>query len=231
MVTQTARFRAAGAPYVVDEIQHHQKTCGVRSFVFRDNIFSINKKKTVELCEEILRRGVRVEFSCETRTDCLTEELLELLYRAGLRAIHLGIESPEDDIVRKNGRKPIQESRQEKIIRICERLGIKVFGFYILGFIQDTPETMQRTIDYAKRLNTCLAQFDIMTPYPGTEYFEEVRDRILTENWKEYTSYHPVMRLDHVDPETLLQFKQKAYREYYFRWRWLAKNGLKVAFG
>lgn len=231
MVTQTPKFRAAGARYIVDEIQYHQKAFGARSIVFRDIIFSINKKKTAELCEEILHRNVKVAFSCETRTDCLNEELLGLLAKAGLQAIHLGIESPEDDIVLKNGRKPIKESHQEKIIRICERLGIKVFGFYILGFIQDTAETMQRTIDYAKRLNTYLAQFDIMTPYPGTEYFEQVKDRILTTNWKEYTTYHPVLRLDHVDPDTLLRFKRKAYREYYCRWEWFLKNGLKVLFG
>lgn len=231
MVTQTPKFRAAGAQYVVDEIQYHQEKFGARSIVFRDIIFSISKKKTAELCEEILRREVRVEFSCETRTDCLNEELLELLARAGLRAIHLGIESPEDDIVLRNGRKPIKESHQEKIIRICEKLGIKVFGFYILGFVQDTPETMQRTIDYAKRLNTYLAQFDIMTPYPGTRYHEEMRDRILTQDWKRYTTYYPVLRLDHVTPDTLLRFKQKAYREYYFRLKWLLKNGLRVVFG
>lgn len=231
MVTQTPKFRAAGARYVADEVQFHQKTFGVQSIVFRDIIFSINKKKTTELCEEILRRGIKVEFSCETRTDCLDEDILKLLYRAGLRAIHLGIESPEDDIVLKSGRKPIRESHQERIIRICEKLGIKVFGFYILGFVQDTPETMQRTIQYARRLNTYLAQFDIMTPYPGTEYYEEVKDRILTEDWKKYTTYQPVMRLDHVTGQEVLRFKQKAYREYYFSPEWLLKNGLKVVFG
>ena len=231
MVTQTPKFRAAGALYVVDELQYHKRLFGPQSIVFRDIIFSINKKKTAELCEEILRRNVKIEFSCETRTDCLNEELIELLVQAGLRAIHLGIESPEDDIVMKNGRKPIKESHQEKIIRLCEKKGVKVFGFYILGFLQDTPGTMQRTIDYAKRLNTYLAQFDIMTPYPGTEYFEGMKDRLLTTDWENYTGYQPVLRLDHTSPETLLRYKQKAYREYYFRWEWLLKNGFEVAFG
>ena len=231
MVVQTPKWRNAGAKYVADEIQHLQKDFGAKGIVFRDIIFSINKKKTAELCEEILRRGIKLEFSCETRTDCLNEELLELLTKAGLHAIHLGIESPVDEIVKKNGRKPILESHQEKIIRVCDRLGIKVYGFFILGFLQDTPETMQQTIDYAKHLNPYLAQFDIMTPYPGTRYYDEVKDRILTEDWTQYTTYHPVLRLDHIKSETLLQYKQKAYREFYFRWEWLLKNGFKVAFG
>ena len=231
MVVQTPKWRSAVASHVTDEIQRLQKDFGAQGIVFRDIIFSINKKKTTELCEEILRRRIKLEFSCETRTDCLNEELLELLAKTGLHAIHLGIESPVDEIVKKNGRKPILESHQEKIIRVCDRLGIKVYGFSILGFLQDTPETMQRTIDYAKHLNPYLAQFDIMTPYPGTRYYEEVKDRILTEDWTQYTTYHPVLRLDHIKSETLLQYKQKAYREFYFRWEWLLKNGFKVAFG
>lgn len=231
MVVQTPKFRGTGAKYVADEIQYLQKKYGVRSIVFRDIIFSINKKRTTEICEEILRRGIKLKFSCETRTDCLTEELLELLAKTGLDAIHLGIESPVDEIVKKNGRKPILESHQEKIIQACKRLGIKVYGFFILGFIQDTPQTMQRTIDYAKKLNPFLAQFDIMTPYPGTKYFDEVKDRITTYDWTQYTTYHPVLRLDNISAETLLEYKQKAYREFYFRWEWLLKNGFKVAFG
>jgi len=231
MVTQTKKFRSVGAKYAVDEIQFHQKHHGIRSVVFRDIIFSIHKPRTAELAEEILRRRVKIEFTCETRTDCLTEELLELLARAGLRTIHFGIESPEDAIVKQNGRKPIAETQQEKIIRACERLGIKVIAFYILGFLQDTPETMQHTINYARHLNTYLAQFNLMTPYPGTRYYEELKDRILTEDWKQYTSYHPLIRLDHIDSGTLLQYKQKAYRDYYFNWKWFAKNGLQVAWG
>jgi anaerobic magnesium-protoporphyrin IX monomethyl ester cyclase len=231
MVTQTEKFRIAPAHYVVNEIQHLQRWYGVRSVVFRDIIFTINKKKTAELCEEILQRNIRVDFSCETRTDCLNEELLKLMARSGLRAVHLGLESPADDIVLQNGRKPIAELHQEEIIRICERLGIKVFGFYILGFLQDTPKTMQSTIDYAKRLNTYMAQFDVMTPYPGTKYYDTVQDRLVTQDWKQYTTYRPVLRLDHSSSEEVLYFKRKAYREYYCRWSWLLKNGFKIVVG
>lgn len=231
MVTQTSKFRGVSTKYAIEEILFQKKTCEVKSIVFRDIIFSINKKRTEELCQEILRRNIKIQFACETRTDCLNEELIESLAKAGLKVIHLGIESPIDEIVKKSGRKPIQDSHQEKIVKACQKFGIKVFGFFILGFIEDTEETMQRTIDYAKHLNTFLAQFDIMTPYPGTKYFEQVKDRVLSTDWKEYTTYHPLLRLDNVSSDTLLKFKQKAYQEFYFRWEWILKNGLKVVFG
>ncbi len=228
MVTQTEKFRARGVGHAVDEIEHLQKTYGVRSVLFRDIIFTQNKKRAREIAEEILRRGLKIEFSIETRSDCLTEELLELLARAGLRSLQLGIESPVMDIQKRSGRIPIAEERQERIVRAAEKLGVRVAGFFILGFVQDTLETMQRTINYAKFLNPFLAQFDIMTPYPGTRFFKEIEPRLLTRDWTRYTTYHPVVKLDHISSEDVLRFKDKAYREFYFRPAWWMKNGWKL---
>ena len=230
MVIQTEKWRSRSAKHTVDEIECLQKKYGVRSLAFRDIMYTQNKKRAREISEEIIRRGIKVEWSCETRADCLDEPMLDLLYRSGLRAIHLGIESPQDDIVKKSGRIPIKETQQEKVIRICDRIGIKVVGFFILGFIDDTKETMTRTIEYAKHLNTPLAQFDVMTPYPGTKFYTQIQDRIVSYNWKEYTTHHPVLRLDHISHDDLLEYKNRAYQQYYFRPSWLVKHGFKLVF-
>lgn len=230
MVTQTEKWRRRSAKNVVDEMEYLVQKYGVRSLVFRDIMYTQSKQRAIQISEEIMKRGLDVEWSCETRADCLEEESLKLLHRSGLRAIHLGIESPEDEIVKKSGRIPIKETQQEKVIRLCEKIGIKVIGFYILGFIHDTPESMQKTINYAKHLNTPLAQFDVMTPYPGTKFFEEIKDRITDFNWKKYTTHDSVVRLDHVTPHEVMNFKNKAYREYYLRPSWIAKNAFGVLF-
>lgn len=228
LVLQTEKFRARSARNTVDEIEFLVKKYGVRSLVFRDIMYTQNKKRAREISEEILNRGIRIEWSCETRADCLDEPMLELMRRSGLRAIHLGIESPQDEIVQQSGRIPIKESQQEKIVRVCERLGIKVLAFYILGFQEDTKASMRRTIEYAKYLNAYLAQFDIMTPYPGTRFFDSIRDEIMSFDWKLYTTHHPVVKFRHVTPEEVLAFKNRAYREYYFRPSWFLKHGLTL---
>lgn len=228
MVTQTEKWRRRSAKNVVDEIQFMQKKYGVRSFVFRDIMYTQSKQRAIQISEEIIKRGIKIEWSCETRADCLEEETLKIMHQSGLRAIHLGIESPEDSVVKGSGRIPIKETQQEKIVRLCDKIGIKVIAFFILGFFHDTPETMEKTISYAKHLNAPLAQFDIMTPYPGTKFFEQVKDKIVDFNWKNYTSHRPLLKLDYVTHDQVLQFKNKAYREYYFRLGWFFKNAWSV---
>ncbi len=231
MVVQTPKFRSRSAGHIVDEIEKLQRDFKVRSLVFRDIIFSINKKRAHEIADEIIKRKIKIEWACETRTDCTDAELLDHLYAAGLRAIHFGIESPVEEVLLKSGRKPIKESHQEAVIRHAQKLGIHVLGFFILGFVEDTRATMQRTIDYAKYLNPSLAQFDLMTPYPGTKFWDQIEPRITTKDWKKYTTYEPVVKLDHLTNEDLLEFKQKAYREFYFRPSWFLTHGKKVIFG
>lgn len=230
MVTQTEKWRRRSAKNVCDEIEYLQKKYGIKSLVFRDIMYTQSKKRALEISEEIIRRGIKIEWSCETRADCLEEETLKLLHQSGLRALHLGIESPEEMIVKKSGRIPIKEMQQEKIVRLCEKIGIKVIAFFILGFVYDTEESMQRTIDYAKHLNTPLAQFDVMTPYPGTKFFEEIKDRIVDTDWKKYTTHHSVVKLDNLTREQVMDYKNRAYRQYYFRPSWFFKKGLKLMF-
>ncbi len=230
MVVQTEKWRSRSAKHTVDEIEDLQKKYGVRSLAFRDIMYTQNKKRAREISEEIIRRNIKVEWSCETRADCLDEPMLELMHRSGLRVIHLGIESPRDEIVKKSGRLPIKETQQEKVVKLAEKIGIKIIGFFILGFIDDTPESMNSTIEYAKHLNAPVAQFDVMTPYPGTKFYSQISDRIVNFDWKKYTTHHPVVKLDHVTHEQVLEYKNRAYREYYFRPSWMVKYGFKLLF-
>ena len=228
LVTQKNQWRFRSAKNVVDEMELLVRKYGVRSIVIRDAMYTQSRRRAIEISEDILRRGLKIEWSCETRTDCVDEELLRLMHRSGLRAIHLGIESPEEDIVKRSGRPFIKEMQQEKIVRLCEKIGIKVAAFYILGYLQDTIQTMTRTIEYAKHLNASFAQFDVMTPYPGTKFFDEIEGRIIDRDWKKYTTHHPVVKLDHLSSEEVLAFKNRAYREYYLRPAWILKHGLRI---
>jgi len=113
----------------------------------------------------------------------------------------------------------------ERLLAHCDRRGIGVVAFYILGLPTDTEESIAATIEYATELNTVGAQFTIATPYPGTGFFDSAsaEGRLLTEDWDRYDIYTPVLRHDRLSSDDMLRLKSRAYHQYYFRPAWAGK--------
>ena len=86
----------------------------------------------------------------------------------------------------------------------------------------DTKETIKNTINYAKKLNTHVAQFFISTPFPGTEFYEQVKDKIYAD-WESFDSFTPTFMHKNLTPTELLKLKESAYTQYYFRPGYLFK--------
>src|SRR5207245_10129799 len=105
--------------------------------IFRDPLFSEQRDRCVELCDEIQARGLTFTFEAETRLDRLDVELLDKLYAAGFRAMSFGVESLSPATLKKSGRRPIPETHQRGIIEHCRRRGIVPAAFYVLGCLQD----------------------------------------------------------------------------------------------
>ena len=126
-------------------------------------------------------------------------------------------------MLKKSKRLPIKIIHQEKIISFCHKNGITVAAFYIIGLEGDTPASVNQTIEYAKNLDTLVAQFTINTPYPGTEFFEKMKKegRLLEKDWQEFDTYNPVYQHENLSREELLALKEKAFVSYYFRPRYL----------
>lgn len=217
-------YRERSVENVVGEIESLVKNYNIRSLMFRDPCFSFNRKRAAQIADEMVRRKIDVEWGCETRLDNLDVELLGVLHKSGLRAVKVGIESTEPDILKRQGRKSIAVEHQEKIIRYCDKNGIKVIAFYMLGLEGDTKESVARTVEYAKRLNTDFANFTICTPIPGTEYYEQIKDRIYERDWDKFDNFHPVFRHKNFTPEELRELQERAIVSYYVRPRFILKH-------
>jgi radical SAM superfamily enzyme YgiQ (UPF0313 family) len=214
------KWRERSVDNVLDEIGHNIETFGMRAFLFRDPLFSIRRKRAVAIAEGIVRRGYKVKWACETRLDHLDEELVNTFYRSGLRVINVGIESADEEVLRQIDRVPVPVEHQERIIRHCDALGIRVTAFYVLGLPMDSPQRIQGTIAYAKRLNTHAAMFYLATPFPGTEYYAQVKDQLLTDDFERMDCFTPVVRHPQLSPEELTKLLESAYLSYYYRPRW-----------
>jgi radical SAM superfamily enzyme YgiQ (UPF0313 family) len=208
------RFRSVDN--VVNEIKHWTKLLGAKKFVFRDPVFSINRKYTVLLCEEIIKQGLKIEFLIETHLNNLDDELINLLYRAGLRLIYIGIESSNNEVLKDNKRFTIEKDTQYKIIKKLEDNGIMVKSMFMLGNPEDNEQTTMDTIKYSILLPNKLVQFSVFTPYPGTPAFKEFENDIVANKMEEFNQYNLVYRHKIFNEQLLNKYKHIAYKSFYF---------------
>jgi anaerobic magnesium-protoporphyrin IX monomethyl ester cyclase len=225
IVLQKEPLRRRDNNNIIAEMRSLVERYGIRSLLFSDITFSLHRRETKALLRAIAAEDFCLEIGCETRLDCMDDEMVDLMIAAGFKAINIGIESPEEEVLKSSGRRPIEHQKMESLIDRLERGGIRVQAFYILGLVGDTEQSMENTIQYSRFLNTFSAQFGILTPFPGTKSAERLTDRITTFDYSKYTEYDPVVRLDDVTPEQILKKKNRAFNGYYFRPSWMIKHG------
>lgn len=226
-----AKYRFRSPESVVEEIEYLVRKYGIKGITFRDPVFTFDRKRALEIAELILRRGLDIRFGIEARTDKLDDELLKVLYRAGLRSVEIGIESANEKILLDNLRKAPGKAQQEKVVVACHHLGIRVIGNYILGLSNDTEEGIHQTIDYAKKLNTFAIQFTVTTPYPGTRFYDSIQHRIFETDWEKFNGWTNVYKHPSISSTELHRLREKAYVSYHLRpryvWRFLISTLLR----
>lgn len=214
-------FRARNIDCVVDEIQYLRSEYNAESIVFRDPDFTFNAERTRELLEKIIETGNNcISYYIEGRTNGIDKKTVELMARAGITGWETGIESPDNELLRKHGRIPPELESQVDIIRHCAGRGIRIVGNYVIGFPEDTKESIENTIKLAKRINSFAVQFTVLTPYPGTEFYEKVRADIYSENFEDFTGWNNVFKHPSLSADDIAAFREKAYVSYHFRIRY-----------
>ena len=180
-------------------------------------MFTGNNQRAQFMAELMIQNKLGLVWACETALEFLNEDLLKLLYKAGLRSVNVGVESGDDGILSNVQRRAEQQRRSEHLVDFCNKVGIRVSAFYCLGLPLDTEATIRKTINYAKRLNTHVATFNVFTPYPGTPLYERVKNDIFDHDWEHYTSFTPVYRHPHLSVEQLEHLREEAFLSFYFR--------------
>ena len=224
MVESKTRFRDPLA--VVDEMRYSMERYGFQSFKFRDPLFGLNRKKVLTMVEAIGRMKKKVQFSIETRVDLMREETLRALKSVGLTSITIGIETPDEATLKQYSRVAINDDRQRGFVELCRKLGIRSVAGFMVGFPHDTEASILGVLDYARKVNPTFANFNIVTPYPGTGFYEEVKDQIADFDYSKYSVYEPVMKYDNLSTEQVRELHGRCFSKYYFRSRYFHDNAL-----
>ena len=188
------------------------------------------------LCGEFKQRGLdKVPWAIMARPDLMDEEVLKNMKEAGLWAVKYGVESAVQDLT-SNIEKKMDLKKSEDMILLTNKLGIRTHLTFTFGLPGETKETIEKTIQLAKRLDPFSVQFSITTPFPGTAYFKELDkdNRILTKDWACYDGQHScVFQPYSLSPADLIGAKQRAYRVWmeYRRRRTGLSGDIKIFFG
>lgn len=219
---QGTKWRDRGVQNVLGEIKRNVEEYGIKGMLFRDPLFTFNKKRISEIAQGIIDNHWQIEWGCETRLDLLDKEFVDHLYSSGLRSINIGVESADPAVCKSGKRVPVKIQHQEEMIDYCDKKGIRISAFYIIGLGDDTEKSVRDTIEYAKKLNTHIAQFTISTPYPGTPFFEEIKPLIHDMEWEHYDAYTPVWKHPNLTAEQMQKLKEEAFVSYYFRPKYIS---------
>jgi anaerobic magnesium-protoporphyrin IX monomethyl ester cyclase len=213
----TASFRERTVESVIAEMA---ELCGEYAnphIKIRDPLFTFNRERCFEISEQIQTRGLQLTFECETRMDDLDEKLVRAMHAAGLREISFGVESPDPLVLKKVARRYIPHEHMRNIVNLCWDLGIVTTAFYVIGFLQETEERIEETISFACDLDTTYANFKILTPYPGTPQFKQLKPLIFENDWEKFDGYTLTFNHPHLNPRRARLMLGMAYSRYIAR--------------
>jgi tetratricopeptide (TPR) repeat protein len=165
-------FRGRSVPRVLDDIEHALEKLPVKMLQIKDDTFTANKRRALEICNGILERGLRFSWSCDTRVDVLTDELLRAMRRAGCQRLSLGVESGSPSVLAKINKK----ISVEQILRstaLAKSYGIQVRYYMMLGNRGETLETFHETLAFLERAKPHQYIFSCLSIYPGTLDFDD----------------------------------------------------------
>lgn len=213
----TANFRARSVDNVVDEMQELCRLYKNVHIVIRDPLYTLDRDRCFRIAAEIRARGLQLSYECETRMDDLDEELIRAMYASGLREISFGVESPDPLVLKKVARRFIPHEHMRQMIKLCWELGIATIAFYVIGFLQDTEESIEELVRFAMELDSTYANFKILTPYPGTPQFKQLKPLVFETDWERFDGYTLNFRHPVLTPRRARLMLGMAYSRYFFR--------------
>lgn len=214
------KYRKRSAKNVVDEIEYLYNKYNLRQYFFADYTFTTEYSHCEAICREIIKRNLDIKWEAEARANTINEGILSIMKEAGCTQIQIGVESGDDYILQS-----IQKGTTTNMIydsvKCAIKMGINVTCSFIIGHAKDTEESIERTIEFAKKLKylapkNVKCMFALMTPLPGTEIFEkreELNIKLLSSNWDKFTFYDPIAENENLDRRTLQNLFNKAWLE------------------
>jgi len=211
----------------VDEIELNYKEFGIREFDIYDSSFTIDNQRVLKICDEIIRRKLKVLWTARSRIDMVDIDLLRAMAKAGCNTIMYGIESAHAGILRSLN-KYNDADKVKQVINWTKECGIKALGFFMLGSPGETSETAAQTIQLMSALDLDYVQVTKLTPFPNTKIYKMLLESGFGDYWSEFTrDINKEEELPLVNTvltsEDVRKLVKRTYLSFYFRPAYIIK--------
>ncbi len=226
------QYRLRNYDNVLKEIIYLKKRYGVKGVFFMDSTFTANKKWIMSFCQEIIRRGVKFVWTCNTRANVVDKEILDIMRKAGCIQIDYGVESGSPKVLEILNKK-ITVQKSISAVKMTQNAGIRVGANFMLGNPGEDINDLQMTFNLAKELKADYTIFFFSIPYPGTKLEEVARKRNLIPNdasygnrWNLRTAELPLM-CENVSEEDFKLYRAK-FQNYFFMRNYFRLNNIII---
>lgn len=222
-------FRARSSVNVVDELEACKKL-GIYEFLIYDDTFTVNKKRVIDICDEIIRRKLNIGWDIRARVDTVNEEVIAHLKKAGCQGIHYGVEAGTDKIL-KILNKGITINQVKEVFNLTRKHEIPILAYFMIGSPKETLEDIYQTFKVMKDLNPDYVHLTVLTPFPGTKiYFDGLRNGVIEKDyWREFakdptSDFTSPYWADIFTRDELRELLIKGYKSFYLRPSYIFKR-------
>lgn len=211
--------------YVIEMIKFLQRNYGIKGFAIFDGTFVIDKERTINICELMIKEKLNLTWSCNGRINLMTREILKLMKRAGCWLIAYGIESGSQQIL-DFIQKDIDLTKAYQVISWTREEGILAKGYFMIGNLKENEESIRSTLNFALRSGLDLFSVTYFTPLPGTlDYMRAKHYGKFNNNWYLLSFHNIVFIPQGLDKETIHFYRQYLVKRFYLRSRIILKYG------
>jgi radical SAM superfamily enzyme YgiQ (UPF0313 family) len=184
---------------------------------FYDDNFAADPKRTRDLCEAIIREKLKITWTTQVRADVTRDpELVGLMKKSGCHTVYIGFESVNPDAL-EDMKKKQTVAEIGTAVKVFRRHRINIHGMFVLGFDQDDWRSVRKTVRFAKRARLMSTQFLILTPLPGSAFYDKIsaENRIRFHDWALYDAHHAVFQPARFSLPDLQKAQSFAHRKFY----------------
>jgi len=217
------KWRLKSPKRIADEIEFCYRNFGSRFVWLTDDNFGAGSRAN-DLAEEIIKRGITedVTWFVQSRCDDIVrnKEALPKLRKSGLNWVLLGVENSEPSTLQ-TFKKGIRPQDAQKAVKLLKENDIFAHAMFIIGERKDTAQSIARLREFANQLDPDFALFAVLTPFPGTQVFEEAQRNgwIEDDNWSHYDMIHATMPTETLSVKQVQEELYKCYRSFYGSWK------------